>query len=154
VEDDVKIESADRKASMEIIGDSVIIRSGGAATMLARGIQGQRSIAINSITSVQVKPGTMFVPGYINLSYPGGKAFQGGMMAAAQDPDTLIFNRAINAEVEKFATEINRRRATLQQMTVPTLSPADEVGKLVELHKSGALTDEEFAVAKRKALGV
>jgi hypothetical protein len=101
----VKIESADRKASMEIVGDSVIISSSGAAVMLARGIQGQRSIAIRSITSVQVKLGTMFVPGYINLSYPGGKEFRGGVMAATQDPDTLIFNRAINAGVEKFAAE-------------------------------------------------
>lgn len=150
----MKIESADRKASMEIVGDSVIISSSGVATMLARGIQGQRSIAIRSITSVQVKLGTMFVPGYINLSYPGGKEFRGGVMAATQDPDTLIFNRAINAEVEKFAAEINRLRASLQQVAGPTLSTADEVAKLVELHKSGALSDEEFAAAKRKALGV
>ncbi len=32
-------------------------------------------------------------------------------------------------------------------------STADEVAKLVELHKSGSLSDDEFAAAKRKALG-
>jgi hypothetical protein len=151
----MKIESADRKASMEVSGDNVTIRSVGAATMLARGIQGERSISIRSITSVQVKLGTMFVPGYINLSYPGGKAFQGGMMAAAQDPDTLIFNRAINAEVEKFAVEINRLRASLHPNSgIPApVSTADEIAKLAELHKSGALSDDEFSAAKRKALG-
>ena len=57
---------------------------------------------------------------------------------------------------QQFAAEINRRRASLQQVTgtTPPPSTADEVVKLVELHKSGALSDEEFAAAKRKALGV
>jgi hypothetical protein len=147
----VKIESGDRKVSMEVIGDSVVISSSGANVALFRGMQGQRSIQIRSITSVQVKLGTTFTPGYINLSYPGGKTFQGGLAAAAADPDTLIFNRRSNAEVEKFAAEINRRRTSLQAGT--TLSTADEVAKLVELHKSGSLSDEEFAAAKRKVLG-
>jgi hypothetical protein len=156
VEGNVKIESADRKASMEIVDDDVVIRSRGIATMLARGMQGQRSIAIRSITSVQVKLGSLFVPGYINLSYPGGKEFRGGVTAATQDPDTLVFNRAINAEVEKFAAEINRRRASLHRAggTTTMHSPADEVAKLAELHKTGHLSDEEFAAAKRKALGL
>jgi Short C-terminal domain len=33
-------------------------------------------------------------------------------------------------------------------------SEADEIQNLVELHASGALTDEEFAAAKAKALGI
>lgn len=32
--------------------------------------------------------------------------------------------------------------------------PADEVEHLAQLHDSGALTDEEFAAAKAKALGL
>jgi Domain of unknown function (DUF4429)/Short C-terminal domain len=147
----MKIESGDRKVSMEIVGDSVIISSSGANVMIFRGMQGQRSIPIRSITSVQVKLGTTFFPGYINLSYPGGKEFQGGLAAAAADPDTLIFNRKTNAEVEKFAAEINRLRASLQSR--PILSTADEIAKLVELHENGTLSDEEFAMAKRKVLG-
>jgi hypothetical protein len=152
VEDEVKIESGDRKISMEIVGDSVAISSSGVNVMLFREIQGQRSIPIRGITSVQVKLGTRFVPGYINLSYPGGKEFQGGLAVAAADPDTLIFNRKTNAEVEKFMVEINRLRASLQAGTM--FSTADEVAKLVELHKSGSLSDEELAAAKRKAFGV
>jgi Short C-terminal domain/Domain of unknown function (DUF4429) len=147
----MKIESGDRKVSMEIVGDSVIISSSGANVMIFRGMQGQRSISIRSITSVQVKPATTFLPGYINLSYPGGKKFQGGIAAAAADPDTLIFNRKTNAEVKKFAAEINRLRASLQ--SGPMVSTADEIAKLVELHENGTLSDEEFAMAKRKVLG-
>ena len=33
-------------------------------------------------------------------------------------------------------------------------SQADEIQRLAELHTSGALTDEEFAAAKAKLLGI
>jgi len=32
--------------------------------------------------------------------------------------------------------------------------PADQIEHLAQLHTSGALTDEEFAAAKSKALGI
>ena len=35
----------------------------------------------------------------------------------------------------------------------PPADPADEIEHLAKLHESGALTDEEFAAAKAKALG-
>jgi Short C-terminal domain len=35
----------------------------------------------------------------------------------------------------------------------PPTDPADELEHLSQLHDSGALTDEEFAAAKAKALG-
>ena len=40
------------------------------------------------------------------------------------------------------------------QYAPPPADPADEVAHLAELHDSGALTDEEFAAAKAKALGI
>jgi len=36
--------------------------------------------------------------------------------------------------------------------TGPDASDLDQIAKLADLHKSGALTDEEFAVAKSKLL--
>ena len=39
------------------------------------------------------------------------------------------------------------------QYAPPPVDPADEVEHLAQLHASGALTDEEFAAAKAKALG-
>jgi len=40
------------------------------------------------------------------------------------------------------------------QYAPPPEDPADEVEHLAQLHDSGALTDEEFAAAKAKALGI
>jgi hypothetical protein len=39
------------------------------------------------------------------------------------------------------------------QYAPPPADPADEIEHLAQLHSSGALTDEEFAAAKSKALG-
>jgi hypothetical protein len=39
------------------------------------------------------------------------------------------------------------------QYAPPPADPADEIEHLAQLHTSGALTDEEFAAAKAKALG-
>jgi hypothetical protein len=39
------------------------------------------------------------------------------------------------------------------QYAPPPVDPADEIEHLAKLHESGALTDEEFAAAKAKALG-
>ena len=39
------------------------------------------------------------------------------------------------------------------QYAPPPVDPADELEHLAQLHTSGALSDEEFAAAKAKALG-
>jgi Short C-terminal domain len=39
------------------------------------------------------------------------------------------------------------------QYAPPPVDPADEIEHLAQLHASGALTDDEFAAAKAKALG-
>lgn len=40
------------------------------------------------------------------------------------------------------------------QYAPPPADPTEQVEHLVQLHDSGALTDEEFAAAKAKALGI
>jgi putative oligomerization/nucleic acid binding protein len=40
------------------------------------------------------------------------------------------------------------------QYAPPPVDSADEIEHLAQLHASGALTDEEFAAAKAKALGI
>jgi hypothetical protein len=40
------------------------------------------------------------------------------------------------------------------QYAPPPADPADQIEHLAQLHTSGALTDEEFAAAKAKALGI
>ncbi len=40
------------------------------------------------------------------------------------------------------------------QYAPPPADPTDQIEHLAQLHASGAITDEEFAAAKSKALGI
>jgi hypothetical protein len=54
-------------------------------------------------------------------------------------------------EVEKAKQE---GAAQAQAAAPPTKDVTTELQKLADLHKSGALTDEEFAAMKKKLLGL
>jgi hypothetical protein len=59
---------------------------------------------------------------------------------------------------EKYANQDAERQAAQEQAAVaeapPPGDPLAEVQRLAELHTAGVLTDEEFAAAKAKALGI
>ena len=67
-------------------------------------------------------------------------------------------------EVEKVATDeakavVSAARRALEQVSAPSSAPEssgslDDLQKLADLHDAGVLTDEEFAAAKAKALGL
>ena len=65
------------------------------------------------------------------------------------------------ASANKQAAAQQQQQATAQQAAAPAPAapaPADdqmaELQKLAELHSAGILTDEEFAAAKAKTLGI
>jgi hypothetical protein len=62
-----------------------------------------------------------------------------------------------NAEAQQAPAEPDQAQqappAEPAQYAPPPVDPADEIEHLAQLHASGALTDEEFAAAKAKALG-
>ncbi len=138
---------------LELTESSVIIRKRGIANAMASGINGDRAIAIESLTAIQLKLGGL-MPGYILFAYAGSKPFRGGLIEATQDPDAFVFNKSNNKDIEAFKAELDRRmnaartpRATAQQLSV-----ADELGKLAKLKADGILSTEEFETAKKKLL--
>ena len=71
----------------------------------------------------------------------------------------LIAGAAIGAAAAHHHDQNQQDEAPAEEYQEPAapapaaIDPADEIAKLAELHSSGALTDEEFAAAKAKALG-
>ena len=55
------------------------------------------------------------------------------------------------AEAQQAPAEYQEEPA---QYAPPPPDPADQLEHLAQLHASGVLTDEEFAAAKAKALGI
>ena len=142
------------KDEIEFDGENVIIRKRGAGNMLASGLNGDRSISIHSINAIQMKPGG-WVPGYIQFSYAGSKAFDGGLIAATQDPDAFVFSKSENSKIVEMKMAIEQamrdsKRSANKSPLAPSL--ADELGKLSALRNSGALTQDEFDSAKAKLI--
>ncbi len=78
-------------------------------------------------------------------------------VAAVAGTASAVSGRVQRNQQQKYAAQ----DAAAAQAAAPAAAPAasDEdpmaqVQKLAELHKQGILTDEEFAAAKAKALGI
>ena len=76
---------------------------------------------------------------------------------------TAVSGRVARRQQQKYggqdAQYMEQQAAAAQQGVYEAAAPAQEdataqIEKLAQLHASGALTDEEFAAAKAKALGI
>lgn len=67
---------------------------------------------------------------------------------------TAVSGRVANRQQQKF----NEQEAAQQPAAAPAAPAEDDqtaqLTKLADLHKQGVLTDEEFAAAKAKVLGI
>jgi len=67
-------------------------------------------------------------------------------------------NARVQEEQQAQAYEQGRQEAAPPPPAAPAPAPADptveKINQLAQLHASGALTDEEFAAAKARALGI
>jgi Short C-terminal domain len=75
---------------------------------------------------------------------------------------TAVSGRVAHRQNEKYANQAAEQQAAAAPQTVyveaPAAAPADDttakLTELANLHNQGILSDEEFAAAKAKALGI
>jgi len=85
------------------------------------------------------------------------RARRRGLIAGAVAGGAIAHHRSRrNAEQEQQAYDEPQADYSQDQAQYapPPVDPADEIEHLAQLHTSGVLTDEEFASAKAKALGI
>ncbi|MGH7113558.1 MAG: DUF4429 domain-containing protein [Stellaceae bacterium] len=139
---------------LELSGDNVIIRKRGVGNAMASGLNGERSIAICTITAVQLKTAG-WLPGYILFSYAGSKPFRGGLIEATQDPDAFVFEKARNEEIIEFKKRVDEIMLSLKAKPSEKAAAnnlADELMKLATMRESGILSQVECEAAKKKLL--
>lgn len=139
---------------LELTDTHVIIRRKGFMATLSKGLAGEKSIPLDTITSVQFKPGGLMWNGFIKLCYPGSDEIRGGLSEATKDDNAVIFTRGMNAQFEEFRKRLEeaRTRLRLAQAPTPSRSAAEEIEKLGELRDKGLITDEEFEAKKKELL--
>lgn len=113
-----------------------------------------KGLPIRHIAAVDVKKPGAF-DGYIHFSIAGGRphdsgfTFTGGAFDAARDDNAVTFS-----SLEDYDVALKIKLLVESWQPHPPESAADEVAKLKALHDGGALTADEFAAAKRRALSL
>lgn len=137
--------------SIEVVGDSIVIRRKGFANLLTQGVQGDKQVPIRNITAVQFRSAGSMMAGLIQFTLVGGREFRGGMLEATKDENAVMFTR------EQEEAFVALRDYIQQCISAPTgisvgSSPVEEFERLAALHEKGHLTAEEFSEAKKRAL--
>lgn len=67
---------------------------------------------------------------------------------------TAVSGRVAHNQQEKYAAQDAQAAAAAAPAAPASEDPTEKVKQLADLHAQGILTDEEFAAAKKKALGI
>ena len=141
---------------LELYEDKIIIRRKGALAKMTQGFfKGDKTNYINQITGIQVKPGTLWTNGYIQITVPGGIESKKGLLDdATLDENTVAFTSKDNELVNQIKSKIEELMSQ-QRMghMINQSSPADEIRKYKELLDDGVITQEEFEQKKKQLLG-
>lgn len=154
------IEATGRNGRATFDGAAITIYREGFAARSTVGL-GQKRIPLSGIVSVQWKPATALVVGFIQFETAGrgGTASRAGRQAfdAVKDENSIVFLRK---HEPPFVVLRNAVEAALAapQPPVPMMAPpaggslADELAKLNHLAAQGILSPQEFAAAKHRLL--
>lgn len=127
--------------------------------------KGEKKIPLASITATQWKPAGAVVNGFIQFTIAGGverrSSFGKQTTDAGSDENSVVFTRKQMPAFEKLREAIDgaimERHLSVAALHYPppaAASQADELGKMAALHQSGVLSDDEFAAAKARLLGI
>lgn len=153
------LQATGRTGRVTFDGAAVTIYREGFAARTTVG-RGQKSIPLAAIVSVQWKPATAFVVGYIQFETAGqgGTASKFGRQGfdAVKDENSIVFLRKSEPEFAAIRDAVQAAVAAGSQPTMriptPAGSLADELAKLNDLAAQGVLSADEFAAAKRRLL--
>lgn len=140
---------------LEVYRDKVAITPKGVMGFLAKGLKGTKTIPFHSITAIQFKKAG-FTSGYMQFTIPGGRESHGGVVAAASDENSFMFDDTGNNNEQALHIKNyieSRVQETRAPKSAPSSSLADELQKLANLRRDGILSEDEFNAAKRRLLG-
>lgn len=140
---------------LEVYENRIVIKRKGVISKLTQGFfKGDKEILISRISAIQVKLGTMWTNGYIQLTLSGGNENTKGLFDATKDENTVMFDKKYNDEVIKIKETIYEliERNTNSNNTMNSSSVADELMKLKKLLDEGILNEDEFQIEKNKIL--
>ncbi|MCD2191001.1 DUF4429 domain-containing protein [Actinomycetospora soli] len=122
--------------------------------------KGEKRIPLRQITAVQFKPAGMVVNGFIQFSLGGGNERQSRLGSqswdAASDENSVMFTKQQQPQFEQLRSSIeqgitagyNPSAGAPVATAAPDQGLVGQLNQLADLHRQGALTDQEFQAAK------
>lgn len=147
---------------LEVYDDYLILYFmpvGSVTASIARGgVTGGKRLNFSDITSIQFKEPVGVTAGFIQFAYAGSVENKAGMIAAANDENTILFGSdqlTLAREIVDYVEGARKKQGQSQQTTViQQTSAADELKKFKELLDMGVITQEEFDAKKKQLLGL
>ena len=95
--------------------------------------------------------------GFVQFAYPGSRELRGGIAGALDDENSILYDTPRAADMKKIIDYIEERRRSIKaknNVSVSSVSSADELGKYKTLLDQGVITQEEFDAKKKQLLGL
>lgn len=148
------IEAGNEDNKMILYKDKVVLIKKGFLNFVNHGLNGEKTIMLNSISSIQIKePGSVFA-GFFQISLTGGKDKGDGLLEAMGDENAIpIYHKEDYYNFLKIKEYIENYIANKYNNNT-TLNKSDDLIKYAELFKQGLITQEEFDKIKKKILEV
>lgn len=145
------------KVFIKVTGKAITITRKGLVSLANHGLKGDKTIPLKSITSVQIKkPG--FTNGYIQFGVLGSVENKGGIFAATQDENTIVFAKKHYEDMLELEEYINSYISGDSSTTVGNTpvekSPVEKIKELKELLDMEIITQEEFDIKKKELLNI
>lgn len=141
---------------IEVYPDKVLITPRGLLGFFNKGLKGTKTIPFTSITAIQFRKAGIYFSGFLQFTIAGGNESRGGLIAAARDENSFMFNDSNrgNQQAMEIKVYIEAEVKKLRSSGATTSSNlSDELQKLANLRSQGMLSDDEFNAAKKRILG-
>tara|TARA_Y100000389_G_scaffold52392_1_gene48183 strand:- start:999 stop:1472 length:474 start_codon:yes stop_codon:yes gene_type:complete len=142
--------------TINIYEDSIELAQTGLMSKATKGLTGSKTVPFESITSIQYRKANWVNSGYIQIGIKGYEENKKGLKGASQDENSIVF-WPTNNEIFKQIADLMQEKiiefsSKVSNNATGQISISEEIEKLNNLFKSGAISEEEFTKAKDKLI--
>ncbi|WP_211454644.1 DUF4429 domain-containing protein [Collimonas antrihumi] len=149
----VEIQLRGVNGQVTLLSDRVQIKRAGAMARLTQSRNGDKDIPISALSGVRIELPGLLTNGYIRFYLISGTQSDTTLIRAANDENTVLFNRRQFAKFAHLKSEIEKKIAASQALT---RAPVDfeQLDLLAEQYKQGLISRSEWISTKKKLLGL
>lgn len=128
---------------VELHRNKIKITRDGVLAKLSHGFKGSKEIPLESITSIQLKEPGAVSAGFIQFGQSGYSESSGGVMSAAQDENSVNFNKGSTREFKKLKERIYELKDEGKQSGSSNTDDS-ALESLKKKFVEGEISEEEF----------